>query len=745
MADIVLEGILRRRKGDGPLLARWKRTPLVIIGDHLFGFSSTGDRESLSNPVICVDITTAKVDVVAEGSDNDTFPFRVTSACGNSVCLAAGSMHERDRWHVALLDRQGGPPVNLFPDSSIEGYLVKRGSKVKNWKRRYFVILDGQMSYWKLKVSTGHAAGIIGLGECSVMVDGDHITKREHSFGVTPLHGRRTYWICAASDEERSTWIDAIIAASFRGTSRIDSKVTVSLPEEFRATAGGREDPLFSAPVKIWSTGRLVDSRRLLVFKDICVLALPGAENGGTVEASEVVPMQYLWVSSRHSTSPFAFEIGSSNADEGRFVVSTVSDRARNRIVQILYEAALQAVRSASNLFIYGAIHRVLRGTLHSMALLCDPSGLTELLSQEGVCIDEPDEEGATALHMATYGGHRECVEILIERRANVAVLDGRGDSCLHIACRNGDLGCVQALASAAPVSALTLANAEAHTPLWAALFSGSIPALECALALIRSGVHPDSTDMSTGTTPLVHAAERDLSKVVGFLLENDASPHTCFPLHRAAAHNCIRSARWLLRYGAPPNLPDWNGVSPIRAATSLEMRTLLLRYGARDNLLCSDGTGETLEPDAESGHDNEFTHRRVVAHSRHRHYEWVDDKSQDNCQSCDCKFGYLDFSANERSGTLQRACDGCYNRLRYQSSRGPQCRSSKVDQPFTQLSPGGPPVALSTRRPDSPTTDDINDKAGIIADKTNQLASEAMQFSCAVSGLMKGAPYNTL
>lgn len=33
------------------------------------------------------------------------------------------------------------------------------------------------------------------------------------------------------------------------------------------------------------------------------------------------------------------------------------------------------------------------------MALLCDPSGLTELLSQEGVCIDEPDEGTLSAIY----------------------------------------------------------------------------------------------------------------------------------------------------------------------------------------------------------------------------------------------------------------------------------------------------------------------------------------------------------
>ncbi len=33
------------------------------------------------------------------------------------------------------------------------GYLTKLGGKIKSWKRRYFVLKNGTLSYWKSQVS----------------------------------------------------------------------------------------------------------------------------------------------------------------------------------------------------------------------------------------------------------------------------------------------------------------------------------------------------------------------------------------------------------------------------------------------------------------------------------------------------------------------------------------------------------------------------------------------------------------
>ena len=40
-------------------------------------------------------------------------------------------------------------------ESSLEknGYLVKLGGKLKTWKKRYFVLKDGTLTYWKSQVS----------------------------------------------------------------------------------------------------------------------------------------------------------------------------------------------------------------------------------------------------------------------------------------------------------------------------------------------------------------------------------------------------------------------------------------------------------------------------------------------------------------------------------------------------------------------------------------------------------------
>ena len=34
------------------------------------------------------------------------------------------------------------------------GYLIKLGGRVKNWKKRWFVMMDGKLCYFKTKVSS---------------------------------------------------------------------------------------------------------------------------------------------------------------------------------------------------------------------------------------------------------------------------------------------------------------------------------------------------------------------------------------------------------------------------------------------------------------------------------------------------------------------------------------------------------------------------------------------------------------
>ena len=60
----------------------------------------------------------------------------------------------------------GGGMVSPRPDAlEKSGYLTKLGGKLKTWRKRYFVLRDGTLSYWKSQVS----AGVTGSGDSLII------------------------------------------------------------------------------------------------------------------------------------------------------------------------------------------------------------------------------------------------------------------------------------------------------------------------------------------------------------------------------------------------------------------------------------------------------------------------------------------------------------------------------------------------------------------------------------------------
>ncbi|XP_016480268.2 uncharacterized protein LOC107801452 [Nicotiana tabacum] len=65
--------------------------------------------------------------------------------------------------------------------------------------------------------------------------------------------------------------------------------------------------------------------------------------------------------------------------------------------------------------------------------------------------IDEPLEDGDTALHLTCLYGHLACVELLLERGASVEAKDEDGALPLHDACAGGYTEIVRLLINSAP------------------------------------------------------------------------------------------------------------------------------------------------------------------------------------------------------------------------------------------------------------------------------------------------------
>uniref|UniRef100_A0A8C1V2L4 Pleckstrin homology domain containing, family A (phosphoinositide binding specific) member 1a n=1 Tax=Cyprinus carpio TaxID=7962 RepID=A0A8C1V2L4_CYPCA len=92
------------------------------------------------------------------------------------------------------------------------GYCVKQGALMKNWKRRYFVLEQNSMSYFKSDLEK-EPLRIILLKEVNKVQECKHseIMMRDNLFEVVTTS--RTFYVQADSPEEMHSWIKAISGA----------------------------------------------------------------------------------------------------------------------------------------------------------------------------------------------------------------------------------------------------------------------------------------------------------------------------------------------------------------------------------------------------------------------------------------------------------------------------------------------------------------------------------------------------
>ncbi len=145
-------------------------------------------------------------------------------------------------------------------------------------------------------------------------------------------------------------------------------------------------------------------------------------------------------------------------------------------------------------------------------------NGRQEIVSwllRQGAEINQPNEDGDTALMDAARNGHHEVVTSLIERGADVQVHNAKGDGLLHAAA--WWLPClIPVLPLGLPVNET---NAEGTTPLHVAASSGDARAVE---ALVKAGASLNVQNHD-GNTPL-HLA----------FSEEELRPDVEFPIFQA-------------------------------------------------------------------------------------------------------------------------------------------------------------------------------------------------------------------
>eukprot|EP01137_Pigoraptor_chileana_P008882 Opistho-2@56326 len=107
--------------------------------------------------------------------------------------------------------------------ASREGYLVKEGGSVKNWKRRWFVLHGNAVLYYADQADAGNGGAPLGTIYLEEIMSAEPTVERPsraHCFALRGTeYSRRVYYMCADTEDEMREWLKCINAAR-HGASR---------------------------------------------------------------------------------------------------------------------------------------------------------------------------------------------------------------------------------------------------------------------------------------------------------------------------------------------------------------------------------------------------------------------------------------------------------------------------------------------------------------------------------------------
>eukprot|EP00730_Choanoeca_flexa_P003618 TRINITY_DN11455_c0_g1_i1.p1 TRINITY_DN11455_c0_g1~~TRINITY_DN11455_c0_g1_i1.p1 ORF type:complete len:980 (+),score=284.95 TRINITY_DN11455_c0_g1_i1:32-2941(+) len=110
--------------------------------------------------------------------------------------------------------RKSRRSVKKSPKFIMEGFLHKEGGKMKNWRARWFVLTDKELTYFK-SASVREPAGVIALDLCVSCEVAEDRAGHEHCIQINPKPDTdRIYFLSAANKTQQRAWqrtIDSLI------------------------------------------------------------------------------------------------------------------------------------------------------------------------------------------------------------------------------------------------------------------------------------------------------------------------------------------------------------------------------------------------------------------------------------------------------------------------------------------------------------------------------------------------------
>ena len=216
-------------------------------------------------------------------------------------------------------------------------------------------------------------------------------------------------------------------------------------------------------------------------------------------------------------------------------------------------------------------------------ALIKEDIDVASLLLQRGANLNILDEIGRSALHRAAEGGRIHIADLLLKHGADVDLPNSSGDSALSLASYKGQIEMLRLLLQHG--ADVNFKNETGFSPLHRAAQNGH---LDVARYLLGSGADVGSRDKD-GQTPLYQASYWGQVEVTELLIQHGADVGSrgngdWVPLHAASQQGQVKIAELLIQHGADVGSRNSNDWTPLHSASQhghIKMAELLIQHGA--------------------------------------------------------------------------------------------------------------------------------------------------------------------
>ena len=152
----------------------------------------------------------------------------------------------------------------------------------------------------------------------------------------------------------------------------------------------------------------------------------------------------------------------------------------------------------------------------------------------------QDNDRKVSPLHLLSYYGHRDALEILASNFTNLDVYDKNGRTPLDLACFKGSFSCVECLVLNGANCDL-VDNISQRTPLHAAAYNNHEDCIKLILMLINDKKNLINAKDKFSRTPLMIAVEQGHLHTISVLVSQQADidavdDKNCTALHRAVS-----------------------------------------------------------------------------------------------------------------------------------------------------------------------------------------------------------------